>query len=149
MRRSVAWLLSAVGFLFSFGLGAGAVLRPPDSGAPLFRVFAAAPMKGSDEHRITFDEKKPLLVISALADIRLGRDKKSVLITLVGADARRFADLTRKYNHDLLVLEANGRVLEAMQVSDPVVNGVLEFKHPGDADVAQYLRKRFRLGEFK
>ena len=46
---------------------------------------------------------------------------------------------------DLLVLEANGRVLEAMKASGPVTNGTLEFVYPEDAAVAYYLKRRFRL----
>ena len=37
------------------------------------------------------------------------------------------------------------KVLEAMRVTSPVTDGVLEFTYPDDAAVADYLRKRFRL----
>jgi hypothetical protein len=85
------------------------------------------------------------MVVSTVSNLQLSNDRKAVRLTLTGPDARKFADITRKHGQELLVIEANGRVLEAMQVSSPVTNGVLEFTYPDDATVADYLRKRFRL----
>ena len=85
------------------------------------------------------------MVVSAAANVQLSRDRKAVRIVLTPSDARRFADITRKHVHELLILEADGRVLEAMQVTSPVTNGTLEFSSPDDAAVVDYLRKRFRL----
>jgi hypothetical protein len=79
----------------------------------------------------------------------LARDQKSVLITLTSADTKKFSEITRNYDQGLLLLEANGRVLEAMYITAPIVNGIIGFKHPEDAVVAEYLRRRFRVGEFK
>jgi hypothetical protein len=36
-----------------------------------------------------------------------------------------------------------------MHITAPIVNGIIGFKHPEDAAVAEYLRRRFRIGEFK
>jgi hypothetical protein len=84
-------------------------------------------------------------VISSVADVRLSTDGKAVRIVLTSSDAKKFADITRKYNQDLLLLEGNGKILEAMRVSSPVQKGVLEFSRPDDDAVVDYLRQRFRL----
>jgi hypothetical protein len=123
-------------------------IRPADPGTPVFRIFAPTPMKG-DQSRLTFDNAHPLLAVSAVRDLRLADDRKGVQITLNPDDARAFAILTRKYKGSVLLLESNGRVLEALQITAPSVNGVMTFKYPEDAAVAEYLRKRFRIGEFK
>ena len=99
--------------------------------------------------QLTFDAKHPLLVVRSVSDLRLARDQKGVLMTLTSADAKKFAEITRKYDQGLLLLEANGRVLSAMHVTAPIVNGIIGFKHPEDAAVAEYFRRRFRVGEFK
>lgn len=105
-------------------------------------------MKGNPSG-LTFDNAHPALVVSAVRDLRLAEDRKGVQITLTDEDARAFAILTRKYKGSDLLLESNGRVLEALHVTAPSVNGVMSFKYPDDAAVADYLRKRFRIGEFK
>ena len=79
----------------------------------------------------------------------LGRDNKSVAIRLNSADAKKFAEITTAYKGRLLLLEANGQVLSALQITAPNVNGLIGFKHPEEGAVAQYLRRRFRLAEFK
>ncbi len=145
MKRSVVILISVLvtGTVF----GAAPDIRPADPG-PVFRIFTPIPMKG-DQSRLTFDNAHPLLVVSAVRDLRLADDRKGVQITLNDNDARGFAVLTRKYKGNVLLLESNGRVLEALQITAPSVNGVITFKYPEDAVVADYLRKRFRIGEFK
>ena len=130
----------------------GADVTPADTSTPLFRIFAPIPMKPADSAvpvQLTFDAKHPLLVIRSVSDLRLARDQRGVLITLTSADTKKFAEITRKYDQGLLLLEANGRVLSALHVTAPVVNGIIGFKHPEEAAVAEYLRRRFRVGEFK
>lgn len=98
---------------------------------------------------VTFDDKHPLLVVRSVRDLRLARDGKGVLITLMSVDAGKFAEITRNYNQGLLLLEAENRVLEAMHVTAPITDGIIGFKYPDEAAVAEYLRRRFRLAEFK
>jgi len=71
------------------------------------------------------------------------------MIVLISGDAQKFGGITRQHNQGLLLLEAEGRVLEAMQVTAPVTNGIIAFKHPDDDAAAEYMRRRFRVGEFK
>ena len=129
-------------FMFSIVL---ADLKPADGGAPLFQIFAASSGGGGGSPRIDISGKQPLMVVSAVSNVQLSNDRKAVRLILTRSDARRFADITRKHAKELVILEANGKVLEAMRVSSPVTNGVLEFTYPDDAAVADYLRKRFRL----
>jgi hypothetical protein len=121
----------------------GADIKPADSKAPVFRIFSST-AKGDGGH-LTVTAKQPLLVISSVADVQLSTDRKGVRIVLTSSDAKKFADITRKYNQDLLLLEGNGKILEAMRVSSPVQKGVLEFSRPDDDAVVDYLRQRFRL----
>lgn len=146
MKRLAVILIFAL--CASAAFGAAADIRPIDPGTPVFRIFLPAPMKG-DSSRLTFDNAHPLLVVSAVRDLRLADDHKGVQITLTDDDARAFAILTRKYKGNDLLLESKGRVLEALHVTAPSTNGVMSFKYPDDAAVADYLRKRFRIGEFK
>ena len=126
----LSWLVSSA---------AWADMKPTDSNAPVFEIYSSS---GSGK---TITAKQPLLVISSVANVQLSTDRKAVRVVLTPSDARKFADVTRKHVNDLLILQANGRVLEAMQVASPVTNGILEFAYPDDAAVADYLRKRFRL----
>ena len=146
MKRLPVILVFAL--LVSPAFGAATEIRPMDPGTPLFRIFQAIPMKGNPSG-LTLDKAHPLLVVSAVRDLRLADDRKSVQNTLTDDHARAFAILTRKNKGNDLLLESNGRVLEALHITAPSVNGVMSFKYPDDAVVADYLRKRFRIGEFK
>ena len=64
-------------------------------------------------------------------------------------DAQKLAAITRKYTQGLLLLETENRVLDAMCVTAPITDGIIVFKYPDEATVAEYLRRRFRVGEFK
>ena len=131
--------------VFAFDLVAMADMKPADNGGPVFRIFVVGMGGVSADSPINLNGKKPLMIVTAVSDVAVSRDRKAVRVILNSADARRFADITRKHPNNLLVLESNGRVLEAMQASAPVTNGTLEFTYPEDAVVADYLRKRFRL----
>jgi hypothetical protein len=128
----------------------GADVKPHDTSKPLFRVLAPRKIDQSAKGPvITVDREHPLLVVWSVRDVSLGRDGKSVLITLQPKDAKVFAAATQKYNHGLLLLEGDGRVLQAMYVTAPVLNGVIGFKYPDDEAAAEYLRRRFHIGEFR
>jgi hypothetical protein len=125
---------------------------PTNPTTPVFRIFAPVPVKGganSAPDQLTFDDKHPLLVVRSVTDVVLGRDNKSVAIRLNPVDAKKFADISTAYKGRLLLLEGNGQVLSVLQITAPNINGLLGFKHPEEGAVAQYLRRRFRLAEFK
>lgn len=120
-------------------------IKPADGSAPVFLIFAAGSSSAAGSPKIDISGKQPLMVVATAADVRLSKDRKAIRFTFSRNDARRFSDLTRKHANQFLVLQGNGKVLEAMQVSSPVTNGVLEFTYPDDAAVADYLKKRFGL----
>jgi hypothetical protein len=124
---------------------AWADIKPADGGAPIFQIFAASPSRAGGPAKIDISGQKPLMVVSAVSNVKVSKDHKAVGIILTRSDARRFADITRKHAKELLILEGNGKVLTAMRVTSPVTDGVLEFTYPDDAAVADYLRNRFRL----
>jgi hypothetical protein len=129
-----------------------AEIKPTDPNTPLFQVFPPIPMKPANSAApsgFTFDAKHPLLVISTVSDLRLARDRKGVIIALTPGDTQKFAAITRKYNQGLLLLEAEGRVLEALQITTPITDGIIGFKYPDHAAIAEYLRRRFRIAEFR
>jgi hypothetical protein len=138
----------ATAFLLAASAFGAAEITPANPAVPLFRVFIGIPPQGGGKG-MAFDEKRPLLTVRAVRELGLGRDDKSVQITLTPDNARDLALLTRKYDKGFLLLEVQGRVLAAIHVSKPIQNGVLGFKHPQDAIIAEYLRKRFRIGEFR
>ena len=144
MNRALALAILGIS-VFAFDLAALADMKPADKGGPVFRIFAAGMNGVSADSPINLNGKKPLMIVTAVSDVAVSRDHKAVRVILSSADARRFADITRKHPNDLLVLESNGRILEAMQVRASVTNGTLEFTYPEDAVVADYLKKRFRL----
>ena len=142
-HRSVIGLL-VVAYVCLFDRAIAAEMRP-DGGGPVFLIFAAGSSSGAGARKIDITGKKPLLVVTTAADVRLSKDRKAIRFTFNRNDARRFADLTRKHANEFLILQGNGKVLEVMQVSSPVTNGVIEFTYPDDAAVADYLKKRFGL----
>jgi len=134
-------------FLIVVALAAGAEIKPADASKPLFRILKFQSLHGGDHPQGTIDEKA-LLVVWAVRDLRLATDDKGVLLTLTPKDTKTFAAITRKYGH--LVLDAGeGRPIEVMHVTAPITDGVIGFKHPDEAAAAEYLRRRFRLAEFK
>jgi hypothetical protein len=61
----------------------GADIMPADTSRLLFRIFAPIPMKpagSATRNQLTFDDKRPLLVVRSVSDVRLARDQKGVLI---------------------------------------------------------------------
>ena len=143
MHRLIALLITVSSIWFTQA-GSAADLRPADGG-PLFRIFAAGSSPGGGAPTINIAGKPPLMIVSTVSDVQVSTDRKAVRLIFSSSDARKFGDITRKHVKDYLVLEANGRVLEVMQVGAPVTNGTLEFIYPEDAVVADYLKKRFRL----
>jgi hypothetical protein len=125
---------------------------PADHTKPLFRIFAPISMPApadAPRPKFTFDDEHPLLIVHSVSDLRLARDNKGVLITLTPGDAKKFAEITRKYNDALLLLEADGQVLQAMHITAPITDGIIGWKYPQEEEVAKYLRRRFRIAEFK
>ena len=123
-------------------------IKPTDPETPLFEVFAPIPMK-ADYPKVTFDDKQPLLTVFAVRDLILAGDQKGVMLGLNDKDAITFAALTHKYNDQLLILKATDTAVEVMHITAPIEDGYIGFKHPESAALAEYLRRRFHIAEFK
>jgi hypothetical protein len=148
MRYSLLIAFSAL-----FASVVAADIKPADSSKPLFRILKFKTMheaqRKGDEAKGEVDDKHPLLVVWKLFDVRLAHDYKGVQIVLTRDDARAFADITRGRLRYLLFDTGEPRSLEVLQIAAPVTDGVIDFKYPEDAAQAEYLRRRFRLGEFR
>ena len=126
-------------------------IKPADPRTAVFRIYLAFSSQHQDRlqrgPQVTFDAKRPLLVIWSARDVRLTADRKGVVLALTDKDTKTFSALTHRFNQGLLLVEGQGRILTAMHITEPLDTGILEFKDPDDANVAQYLRRRFKLGE--
>jgi len=140
--------LVVTGALLLLAAPVAAEIRPTEPGKPLFEVFELI-QKRAGSSNVSFDEKRSLLTVFTLGELILHRDKKSVLIVLNAKDTRAFAALTRKFNGRLLLLRASDRAVQALKIKSPVQNGSIQFDHPQDSPMAEYFRRRFRVGEFK
>src|SRR6266550_1542746 len=74
--------------------------EPVEGGAPIFRVFASGSIHGGSSSPINIAGKPPLMVVSAVSNVQLSRDRKAVRVVLTPSDARKFADITRKHVHE-------------------------------------------------
>jgi hypothetical protein len=127
-----------------------AEIKPPDPSKPLFRILRFQKIAPGGQRPVGTVDDQPLLVVWSVSDLVLARDQKGVLITLTPKDAKAFAEITRKYNGRLLALDAGeGHALEVMHITAPITDGIIGFKHPDEAATAEYLRRRFRIAEFK
>ncbi|HVN96172.1 MAG TPA: hypothetical protein VMT62_07070 [Syntrophorhabdaceae bacterium] len=123
-------------------------LKPADSDEPIFRIFEGIP-KESERLSFAIDDKKPLLVVSTITDLILAQDGKGVLIRLNEKDTKTFAEITRKFQDKILFVQCTDSLLEGMHITAPIEDGYIGWQYPQSAKVAEYLRKRFRVGEFK
>jgi hypothetical protein len=127
----------------------GAEIKPVDSRNPVFRIYLGFSSRHQERMvrgpQVAFDARRPSLVVWSVRDVRLTPDRKGVVLGLNDKDTKTFATLTRKFTGGLLIVEGQGSVLTALHVTEPLNTGVLEFKDPDDANVVQYLRRRFNL----
>jgi hypothetical protein len=141
-----------IAFSVFFVSAVAADVKPVDSSKPLFRILKFKTLhdalRKGDEAKGEVDDKHPLLVVWKLRDVQLATDRKGVLATLTPEDTKTFAAVTRQFRY-LLFDTGEPRSMEVLRITVPVTDGVIGFKHPEDAAQAEYLRHRFRLGEFK
>lgn len=121
---------------------------PTEPEKPIFQLFAAEQIAG-DHPKATYDDKKPLLSVFAVRDLQLAKDNKGVLIGMNDGDSRTFSTLTHQYTGGLLILVTPDDSVEVLHITAPIDDGYLGFRHPQEDAIATYLRKRFKLGEFK
>ena len=147
MRRALAVLLLPASIL----LVSAADIKPDDPSTPLLKIYEpkftnlGSPTEIAKANLIL----PPLLVISSVRDLRLARDNKGVLLGFTEADTKIFAELTRRFNRKYLVVAATDDTMEMIHITAPIEDGYLGFKHPEADAMAEYLRRRFHLAEFK
>jgi hypothetical protein len=128
------WLFVA---LFAVVTSAAAAdIKPADSSKPLFRILKFKTLHGGDHPKGVADDEHPLLVVWSLRDVRLASDGKGVLITLSPKDTKTFAAITQKYGY-LIFDAAEGRPIEVLHITAPITDGIIGFKHPNEAAVAE------------
>jgi hypothetical protein len=127
-------------------------IKPDKPETPLFQIFEPIPQEAKGKSGLpsyTFDPKRPLLAVSTVRDLILAHDNKGVMLGLNANDTKAFAAITRKYNGRLLILVTTDNLIEAMHITAPIEDGYLGFKHPDQGAIAEYLRMRFHIAEFK
>jgi hypothetical protein len=123
-------------------------LKPIDSDTPLFEIFEGIPLN-PDKPSFKVNFSKPLLVVSTLSDLRLEEDGKGVVLRLNPKDTYTFTKLEIEYKGRILFWRGADNVMEGMRIVEPVGDGYIRFTHQRSAAMAEYVRKRFRIGEFR
>jgi hypothetical protein len=65
-------------------------------------------------------------------------------------DQTEFFSLILVRRHGYLIFDAaEGRPIEVLHITAPITDGIIGFKHPDEAAVAEYLRRRLHFAEFR
>jgi len=112
--------------------------------APVFQVFELLP-SSSERPEVAFDERRPLLTVRSIREVKADYEHTTVKVTLTENDTRAFASLTRQFTGRLLLLRANETAMEVMRITGPIEDGELSFDPVRDAPMFDYLSDRFRL----
>jgi hypothetical protein len=132
------------------------VPRYNDLGQPIPEEVSAATLDDINNNAAGYSlkliEKGPQ--ISSFQSVTLGKDNKRVTVILNETDRKTLADLTRKFQGQYLCWFVPGTGMGDLffRITAPIEDGIFEFsplKSKTSSDIAQSLRKRFRLGEFK
>jgi hypothetical protein len=128
-----------------------AELKPSDPSTPLLKIYEPKfTSAGSRTERAKAElVLPPLLIISSVRDLILAKDNKSVMLGLTEVDTKKFAEMTRRFDQKYLVVAATDDTMEVIHITAPIEDGYISFKHPEAAAMAEYLRQRFHLAEFK
>jgi len=142
-------LVTATIFFSALAVAVGD-LKPSDSSAPTLQYFAPvqiAPRPGhEDAPNFTFNQRKPLLTVTAVRQLIPSRDGRGVTIVLNEKDRQRYAELTRQFKGRMLICVAASDVISLVVVTSPTENGMIEFSDAHDTGhVAKYLRRRFGM----
>ena len=100
--------------------------------------------------------RKPALDISDFREVVLGNDDKGISIWLNERDSRFLKTLAQKNPRGWFVAVAPPKEFSAgapsfalVPITPTLASGHITFKHPECAAVAQNLRRRFRIAEFR
>lgn len=122
---------------------------------PLFVLFGPFDYKpGLRAVENAIREKKSALDVYDFREVILAEDEKSITIGLNEEDARILKGLARKGNRSWFIstappkdIVAGGPSIAVLEVTP--ANGQIIFRHPECASIAQNLRRRFRIAEFR
>ena len=112
--------------------------------SPIFQVFELTTSRANPPE-VSFDEKRPVLTVRSLQDVKADYRQGSVTITLKENDRREFASLTRRSTGRLLLLRGTETAMEVMRITGPIEDGKLSFDPEESASMFSYLVERFRL----
>jgi tetratricopeptide (TPR) repeat protein len=122
---------------------------PVDHSKPVLEIYEARfTSLGSETEMPRAETVLPsLLAVWSVQDLILASDNKGVTLGFNERDAKAFGELTRRFNRRYLIA-ATGDKMEVMHILAPIDDGYLRFDKAEDVDIAEYLRRRFRIGEF-
>ena len=122
------------------------------AGEPIANVPSPLPAETTwrEAHSFKLLAKGP--PITSLKNISLNSDGKGVRIVLNEEDRKAIAELTRKFQGEYMRWSAAETAELFVHIAAPTEEGVFEFspaKSKESGSIAESLRKRFRLAEFK
>jgi hypothetical protein len=126
-------------------------IKPADPSTPLLKFYEPKfTSLGSATQRPEAElVLPPLLTVWSVRDLILARDGKGVMLGLTESDTKKFAELTRRFDKRYLIVAATDEIMEVLHITAPIEDGCVGFKHPAKAPIAEYLRRRFHIAEFK
>lgn len=112
--------------------------------APVFQVFELLPNRSAPSE-VAFDERRPLLTVRSVQDVKADYVHSTVKVTLKENDTKAFASLSRQFTGRLLLLKSPGTAMEVMRITGPIEDGQFSFDPVNDLPMFEYLSGRFGL----
>jgi hypothetical protein len=124
---------------------------------PLFSVYGPFDRKpGASAVSKQISGKKSVLDVSGFREVVLAKDYKGITIWLNEQDSRLLKSFAQKNPGQWLVTVAPPKdfflgpsSVAVVPITVAVANGHISFQHPECASIAQSLRRRFRIAEFR
>ena len=112
----------------------------------LFEVFEPGPVPEDQEQKaVSYDPKRPLLVVRSLRAAKLTDDSYGVIIQLQPDDAKLWASLTSVYFGKFLILTTPNGPGEVLNIVKPTEDGVITFHRSIEEPVIAHFKKRLNL----
>ena len=123
---------------------------------PLFSLYGPFDQKPDIAIVSKLSEKKSALHVAGFREVVLAKDDKGIMIWLDEQDSRVLKKLAQKNPGQWLVAVAPPKdyfvgpsAFAVISITPAMAGGHITFKHPECALVAQSLRRRFRIAEFR
>jgi hypothetical protein len=128
----------------------GGEIKVKDSDPSILQIFAMTPTGTDPDHpeRPSFSvDSKPLLTIRSIRNLIFAADGKGVAIVLNERDAKKYAEITRKFQGGLLsyqISEGMDPYVANVEKVYPIENGIIKLGEPYfSGNATEYLRHRF------